>query len=89
MAALSRFLPKSAEKGSPFFKLHKKSRSFVWNEECEKAFQSFREYQSKDTQLARYFHKVSNVVQAFDEFVIEHIPREENARADLLSNLAS
>nr|KYP60049.1 hypothetical protein KK1_015497 [Cajanus cajan] len=46
-------------------------------------------YQAKDTLLQRYFHIASHQVSSFDEFTIKHVPREQNARADLLSKLAS
>lgn len=39
IVALSRFIPKSAEKCSPFFRiLRKPGKTIRWNEECEKAF---------------------------------------------------
>nr|KYP52801.1 Retrovirus-related Pol polyprotein from transposon opus [Cajanus cajan] len=37
----------------------------------------------------RYFHMASQKISSFDEFTIHHVPREQNARADLLSKLAS
>ncbi|XP_020231813.1 uncharacterized protein LOC109812294 [Cajanus cajan] len=46
-------------------------------------------YQTKDTLLQRYFHAASQEISSFDEFTIHHVPREQNARADLLSKLAS
>nr|KYP33543.1 hypothetical protein KK1_045596 [Cajanus cajan] len=46
-------------------------------------------YQVKDTLLQRYFHTVSHQISSFDEFTIKHVPREQNARTDLLSKLAS
>nr|KYP41525.1 Uncharacterized protein Mb2253c family [Cajanus cajan] len=46
-------------------------------------------YQAKDTLLQRYFHTASHQISSFDEFTIKHVPREQNARADLLSKLAS
>ncbi|XP_017412828.1 uncharacterized protein LOC108324391 [Vigna angularis] len=44
-------------------------------------------YQVKDNQLLRYFHKTSTLLRDFDEVSIIHVPREQNARADLLSKL--
>jgi len=38
LAALSRFLPKLAEKAKPLFSLLKGSKTFVWSEECESMF---------------------------------------------------
>nr|KYP43548.1 Uncharacterized protein Mb2253c family [Cajanus cajan] len=46
-------------------------------------------YQTKDTLLQRYFHAESQRISSFDEFTIHHVPREQNAKADLLSKLAS
>ncbi|XP_020211548.1 uncharacterized protein LOC109796275 [Cajanus cajan] len=46
-------------------------------------------YQAKDTLLQQYFHIASRQISSFDEFSIKHVPREQNARADLLSKLAS
>ncbi|XP_020209359.1 uncharacterized protein LOC109794316 [Cajanus cajan] len=46
-------------------------------------------YQAKDTLLQRYFDTASQQISSFDEFSIKHVPREQNARADLLSKLAS
>nr|KYP35872.1 hypothetical protein KK1_043051 [Cajanus cajan] len=46
-------------------------------------------FQTKDTLLQRYFHMASQQISSFDEFTIYHVPREQNARADLLSKLAS
>nr|KYP35342.1 Uncharacterized protein Mb2253c family [Cajanus cajan] len=46
-------------------------------------------YQAKDTLLQRYFHIASHQISSFDEFTIQHVPREQNTQADLLSKLAS
>uniref|UniRef100_A0A151UDR6 Gypsy retrotransposon integrase-like protein 1 n=1 Tax=Cajanus cajan TaxID=3821 RepID=A0A151UDR6_CAJCA len=46
-------------------------------------------YQAKDVLLQRYFHIASQQISSFDEFTIQHVPREQNTRADLLSKLAS
>ncbi|XP_061351831.1 uncharacterized protein LOC133296787 [Gastrolobium bilobum] len=42
LAALTRFLPKSAEKALPFFKLLKKEAEFGWGEECKNAFENIK-----------------------------------------------
>ncbi|XP_071907834.1 uncharacterized protein [Coffea arabica] len=44
MAALNRFLSKSAVRGSPFFKALKGGRQFEWNPECQKAFDELKEH---------------------------------------------
>nr|KYP64356.1 Retrovirus-related Pol polyprotein from transposon 17.6 [Cajanus cajan] len=46
-------------------------------------------YQAKDIMLQRYFHTASHQISSFDEFTIKHVPREQNARVDLLSKLAN
>ncbi|XP_072083633.1 uncharacterized protein [Arachis hypogaea] len=43
LTVLSRFLGASAQKAIPFFKLMKKGAPFIWKEECEAAFQHFKE----------------------------------------------
>uniref|UniRef100_A0A2N9EM81 Uncharacterized protein n=1 Tax=Fagus sylvatica TaxID=28930 RepID=A0A2N9EM81_FAGSY len=45
-AALNRFISKSAEKCRPFFDLIKKGKSFVWNEESDRAFECLKRYLS-------------------------------------------
>jgi len=48
------------------------------------------EFQIKDPILLQYYHLVRIVIQsAFERFRIEHIPRTDNIRADILSKLAS
>lgn len=44
-------------------------------------------FQVKDNQLLRYFHKVNSLLKDFSNFNIDHIPREQNSRANLLSKL--
>ncbi|XP_020232081.1 uncharacterized protein LOC109812505 [Cajanus cajan] len=46
-------------------------------------------YQANDVLLQRHFHMASQQISSFDEFTIQHVPREQNTRADLLSKLAS
>ncbi|XP_027903608.1 uncharacterized protein LOC114163499 [Vigna unguiculata] len=48
------------------------------------------EFQIKDPTLLQYYHLVRNVIKsAFDRVCIQHIPRSENVRANILSKLAS
>ncbi|GFS40353.1 hypothetical protein Acr_00g0068050 [Actinidia rufa] len=44
VAALNRFVSKSADKCLPFFKILRKNRTFQWSEESENAFQQLKEY---------------------------------------------
>nr|KYP31996.1 Transposon Ty3-G Gag-Pol polyprotein [Cajanus cajan] len=46
-------------------------------------------YQTKEPHLQRYNLMVSHLTSSFDHFQIEHVPRAQNVRADLLSKLAS
>jgi len=48
------------------------------------------EFQIKDPILLQYYHLVHAVIQsAFEQVCVEHIPRTDNVRADILSKLAS
>ena len=44
MAALSRFVSTSGEKGHPFFQCLRRNNNFVWSKECEEAFVKLKEY---------------------------------------------
>ncbi|XP_057746490.1 uncharacterized protein LOC130965746 [Arachis stenosperma] len=46
-------------------------------------------YQTRDPLLQQYLKKVSETKEGFENVSIHHVPRERNARADLLSKLAS
>jgi len=47
------------------------------------------DYQAKDPQLASYLRYNAFLKEAFSTFELVHLPREQNARTDLLSKLAS
>ncbi|BAT75480.1 hypothetical protein VIGAN_01334800 [Vigna angularis var. angularis] len=47
------------------------------------------DFQVKEEQLLRYFHRATELARSFDKVDIQHIPREENTRADMLSKLSS
>ncbi|GAU47561.1 hypothetical protein TSUD_404080 [Trifolium subterraneum] len=47
------------------------------------------ELQTKDPQLAKYLEKVKGMAKQFAMFELTYVPREQNARADLLAKLAS
>lgn len=47
------------------------------------------EYQAKEPLLQKYLDKVRDVSSTFDHVTFQHVPREKNARADILSRLAS
>jgi len=44
IAALTRFLSASGDKGYPYFQCLKKNNRFAWNDECEKTFAKLKEY---------------------------------------------
>ncbi|XP_057744905.1 uncharacterized protein LOC130962752 [Arachis stenosperma] len=46
-------------------------------------------YQAKDSLLQKYLEKVKKLSEEFDEVTVQHVPRERNTRADLLSKMAS
>ncbi|XP_014501831.1 uncharacterized protein LOC106762433 [Vigna radiata var. radiata] len=47
------------------------------------------EFQVKEDHLLKYFHRASSLAATFDKVEIQHIPREQNTRADMLSKLSS
>ena len=44
LAALNRFLSKSADKSLPFFRTLKGGKKYEWTQECEKAFEELKRY---------------------------------------------
>ena len=46
-------------------------------------------YQTKDATLIKYVAKVKESLASLSSYEIQHVPREQNTRADLLSKLAS
>nr|XP_025628821.1 uncharacterized protein LOC112722056 [Arachis hypogaea] len=46
-------------------------------------------YQARDPLLQKYLEKVRELTREFQEVTVQHVPRERNTRADLLSKLAS
>ena len=47
VAALSRFVSKTAERCLPFFKALRQHKNFHWDEECQKSFLELKEYLSQ------------------------------------------
>ncbi|XP_068477236.1 uncharacterized protein [Phaseolus vulgaris] len=47
------------------------------------------EFQAKDPQMAAYLEYVQELRRSFALFEVVHVPKEQNARADLLAKLAS
>ncbi|XP_072081003.1 uncharacterized protein [Arachis hypogaea] len=48
-----------------------------------------RSFQARDFLLQKYLEKVKKLCEDFEEVMVQHVPREKNSRADLLSKLAS
>ncbi|XP_019159996.1 PREDICTED: uncharacterized protein LOC109156598 [Ipomoea nil] len=53
LAALGRFLSKSAERSLPFFQILKKSKGFEWMPDCQKAFEELKKYLLSPPLLAK------------------------------------
>ncbi|KAL0449276.1 UNVERIFIED_CONTAM: hypothetical protein Slati_1484000 [Sesamum latifolium] len=47
IAALSRFISKSAEKSLPFFKVLRKVKNFEWDTSCQWSFEELKKYLAK------------------------------------------
>ncbi|RDY03048.1 hypothetical protein CR513_13388, partial [Mucuna pruriens] len=48
-----------------------------------------REYHAKDSQLMKYLDRATKMAATFEKFMLHHMPREKNERANLLSKLAT
>ncbi|XP_073119968.1 uncharacterized protein [Henckelia pumila] len=53
IAALSRFISRSAHRSLPFFKVLRKSKKFEWDAECGKAFEDLKNYLAELPVLAK------------------------------------
>ncbi|XP_074378505.1 putative mitochondrial protein AtMg00860 [Apium graveolens] len=53
LAALRRFISRSAEKALPFFVVLKGSKNFEWGPECQRAFEEVKKYLTKAPLLMR------------------------------------
>ncbi|XP_014498356.1 uncharacterized protein LOC106759610 [Vigna radiata var. radiata] len=47
------------------------------------------DFQVREDHLLRYYHQACSLVKDFEDVKIQHIPREQNAWADLLSKLST
>ncbi|XP_074351461.1 uncharacterized protein LOC141690573 [Apium graveolens] len=47
------------------------------------------EFEAKDETMAKYLRVVKGILTQFDEWYVEHVPREEYTTADALSQFAS
>ena len=65
------------------------ARSLLVKSESQLVTEVTGEYQAKDPQMAAYLVYVQVLRKAFAVFELIHVPRDQNARADLLANLAS
>lgn len=46
-------------------------------------------FQARDPHMAKYLEKVKEMAENFNDIGLVHVPQDQNARADLLSKLAS
>ena len=53
IAALNRFVARSAERCLPFFQTLKQSKNFCWTSECQQAFEELKSYLSSPPLLAK------------------------------------
>ena len=53
VAALSRFISRGTDKCLPFFDALKGNKRFLWDDKCEEAFRSLKEYLSKPLLLSK------------------------------------
>ncbi|XP_073119193.1 uncharacterized protein [Henckelia pumila] len=53
IAALSRFISRSAHRSLPFFKVLRKAKKFEWDDECRKAFEDLKNYLAELPLLAK------------------------------------
>ena len=53
VAALSRFISKSAERCLPFFKVLRQAKGFFWSDECRQAFEDLKKYLASPPLLAK------------------------------------
>ncbi|XP_073031274.1 uncharacterized protein [Primulina eburnea] len=53
IAALSRFISRSAHRSYPFFQVLRKAQKFGWDDNCEQAFQDFKKYPAELPVLAK------------------------------------
>ena len=80
MVILSRFISRATDKCLPFFDSLKGSKRFLWDDKCEKAFKSRKEYLNKSPLLLKPVEgKPLYLYLAIMEYAISgaHV-REEN-----------
>ena len=80
MVILSRFISRATDKCLPFFDSLKGSKRFLWDDKCEQAFRSLKEYLSKPLLLSKPIEgEPLYIYLAITEYVISGaLVREEN-----------
>ena len=82
IAALGRFLSRSAEKGLPFFKALSRTKDFVWDVECQEAFNELKKCLASPPVLTK--PKMGEPLYLYlavaEEAVSSVLVREENKR---------
>ncbi|GAA0169452.1 hypothetical protein LIER_23939 [Lithospermum erythrorhizon] len=73
LTALSRFISKSGDRNLPFFrKIREDSKeSFLWDEDCERAFAKLKEYLGSPKIWTSYVPRTSVKAHALADFIVE------------------
>ncbi|XP_024025995.1 uncharacterized protein LOC112092918 [Morus notabilis] len=84
VAALNRFISKSTDKSVPFFDTLRGSKSFLWTEECEQAFQQLKEHIGKPPMLSKpVTGEVLSLYLAVSEHAISSVLTREEKKVQL------
>ncbi|XP_068504604.1 uncharacterized protein [Phaseolus vulgaris] len=85
MAALSRFLSASGDKGYPYFQCLKKNNRFLWTLECEEAFVKLKAYLASPPVLGKLVHDVPLHLKVLQEPEERYQAIEKAALADVFT----
>jgi len=66
-----------------------RAREVLWRSDSQVMVGQVKgEFEVKESLLQRYYHATKNNIAWFNKAPLEHIPREENKRVDILSKLS-
>ncbi|XP_073119986.1 uncharacterized protein [Henckelia pumila] len=84
IAALSRFISRSAHRSLPFFKVLRKAKKFEWDDECGKAFEDLKIYLAELPVLAKAIsgEPLYIYLSALEEAVSSVLIRQEGETQD-------